>query len=574
MREGHPPVRPEQWRDRRERAGWAVLRTERFDPARDPAAERPAPGALAGRDVVVRMAVARIQADDGRWVRNVSLQLPVRFGAGFGAGDLGAYRGRLQALLDSHVNDGRRLPGSGDQLHIDVEVEHRPDHPEAIEISRSDQPVREWDQFTFPLGTREGLADDARALHELLHYAGLPDRYHDASTLFRRLERQADQRGVMAGADTFEVPDAYVRAIGAVTDSGPVLRDLPRTGAGAPGLSRDAARAALLAPDPEQVPLPRAPAAAPFAGRDRAFVEDLVRRVLHDDTRMDHGRNWAGPGRPPLDVGRYAVVRDGGEGRAQSAPWTDPYVVMARAGGDHVTLRTPLGSVRLTAAEDFAALVANDPHRPPGADIVLAVRGLPEGSLGLPQAVRSATGSRVWTPVDATLRLVTVRGHRTTERMELSGPDPRWEATTTAQDADPFAHLRAARLVTDAYTTAAPGGSVLFQRLPLTRLEAFHAVDPADPDSPALVLPVQRFDEVLVRDRPGIEVSQDRTLAIDSGGLSRHAYATQQAVDDANVRLAAAGSKVRLAADPAVSLTLRRGDGLPHPPLLRIARGS
>ncbi|MCY0960247.1 hypothetical protein [Streptomyces sp. H27-H5] len=571
VREGRPPVRPEQWLDRRERAGWAVLRTERFDPARDPAAARPAPGALAGRDVVVRMAVARIQADDGRWVRNVSLQLPVRFGAGFGAGDLGAYRGRLQALLDSHINDGRTLPGSGDQLHIDVEVEHRPDHPEAIEISRSDQPVREWDQFTFPLGTREGLADDARALHELLHYAGLPDRYHDASTLFRRLERQADRRGVMAGADTFEVPDAYVRAIAAVTDSGPVLRDLPRTGAGAPGLSRDAARAALLAPDPEQVPLPRAPAAAPFAGRDRASVEDLVRRVLHDDTRMDHGRNWAGPGRPPLDVGRYAVVRDGGEGRTQSAPWTDPYVVMARAGGDHVTLRTPLGSVRLTEAEDFAALVANDPHRPPGADIVLAVRGLPEGSLGLPQAVRSATGSRVWTPVDATLRLVTVRGHRTTERMELSGSDPRWEATTTAQAADPFAHLRAARLVTDAYTTAAPGGSVLFQRLPLTMLEAFHAVDPADPDSPALVLPVQRFDEVLVRDRPGIEVSQDRTLAIDSGGLSRHAYATQQAVDDANVRLAAAGSKVRLAADPAVSLTLRRGDGLPHPPLLRIA---
>ncbi|MER5657477.1 hypothetical protein ABT076_31165 [Streptomyces sp. NPDC002131] len=566
---GQAPVRPEQWRGRRERAAWAVLRTERYDPARRPWSDRPAPGMLAGRDVVVRTAIARVQADDGRWVRNLSLHLPVRFGAGFGADDLGAYRNRLQTLLDTHVNDGLRLPGSGDQVHIDVEVEHRPDHPEAIEISRSDQPVGDWDQFTFPLGTREGIADDARALHEMLHYAGLPDRYHDPSTLFRRLERQSDRHGVMADIDTIEVPEAYARAIEAVTDSGPVLRDLPNTGEAAPGLSHGAARDALLATDAVRTGTERPPAAAPFAGRDHTEVERLVRNVLHEDTRTDRGRNWTGAGRPRLDAARYAVVRADGVQETAELP-AHAYVVTARASERHITLETPGGTFRLSDPEDFAALLANDPHRPSHADIVLAVRGLPEGALGLPRAVHEATGRRVWTPAGGTLALRTVRTTAgTAERVTLSGADPHWETTG---EPDPFASLRANRLVTDAYTTTAPHDAVLFQRLPATGFARFHAADPAHGDSPALVLPVQQFEEVRVGAGSRIEVSEDRTLAVDdSGNLSRHAYATQRAVDDANVRLAAAGSKVRLTTEPEVTLVPRREDGSPGEPLLRIS---
>ncbi|MEW2168296.1 hypothetical protein AB0912_35685 [Streptomyces sp. NPDC007084] len=566
--DARPPVRPEQWRGRREQAAWAVLRTERYDPARDPGADRPAAGMLAGRDVVVRTAIARIQADDGRWVRNLSLHLPVRFGAGFGPADLGPYRTRLQSLLDTHVNDRLRLPGSGDQLHIDVEMEPRPDHPEAIEISRSGQPRLEWDQFTFPLGTRENIADDARALHELLHYAGLPDRYRDPSTLFRRLERQTDRHGVMADVDTIEVPEAYARAIEAVTDSGPVLRDLPNTGEGAPGLGQAAARDELLAPDADRTGTGREPAAAPFAGRDQAYVDALVDRVLHENTRIVRGRNWMGPGRARLDTERYTVARDGGERETAPMP-ANAYVVTARASEGHLTLETPGGKVRLSDPEEFAALLASDPHRPSHADIVLAVRGLPEGALGLPRAVHQATGVRVWTPVGGTL---TTRTHRTAamtaERITLSGADPRWEATG---EADPFAALRANRLVTDAYTAGAPEEAVLFQRLPGTRFTTFHPAEPARDDSPALVLPVQQFEEVRVRDGSWIEVSQDRTLAVDNGGLSRHAYATRRAVDDANVRLAAAGSKVRLTADPEVTITPRHADGSPGEPLLRIS---
>ncbi|ALV31356.1 hypothetical protein [Streptomyces sp. CdTB01] len=579
-----PPVRPEQWRARRDHAVWAVLRTERYDPARDPAADRPASGLLAGRDVVVRAAVARIQADDGRWVRNLSLHLPVRFGEGFTAADLGAYRERLQALLDTYVNDGRRLPGSGDQLHIDVELEHRPDHAEAVEISRSERPAAAWDQFTFPLGTHEGIRDDARALHEMLHYAGLPDRYHDTTTLFRRLERQSERTGLMADIDTIDVPDTYLRAIAEVTDSGPVLRDLPFTDGAkppvtAPGPTGAEARETLLAADPEPHPAGpvRPPAAAPFAGRSQAYVDDLMREVRHPQTETDHGRNWAGSGRPPLDTTNYVVVDVDGRRTPYEVPWSDAYIVMARVRGDQITLETPGattpdGKIRLTDAEDFAALLASDPRLPAGADIVLALLGRQSAVSGLPQAVSEATGRRVWAPSAGTLRIASQRiGSRKRERFELLDTDLRWAATTSAAHPDHFAHLRAEHLLTQEYTvTAGDGDAVLFHRLPATRYESFSDASRSDPDLPALTLPTQSLDVVPVGAFPDIRVSQDRTLAIDGDGLSQHAYATERAVDEANARLAAAGSKVRLTADPEVSLTFQREDGLPTPPLLRI----
>ncbi|MEU3519443.1 hypothetical protein ABZ770_29915 [Streptomyces sp. NPDC006654] len=577
-----PPLHPTQWRHRRDQAVWSVLRTERYDPARDPATDRPAPGLLAGRDVVVRAAVTRIQANDGRWVRNLSLHLPVRFGHGFGPADLAPYRDRLQSLLDTHVNNGRRLPGSGDQLHIDVDLEHRPDHPEAVEISRSERPERAWDQFTFPLGTHEGVRDDARALHELLHYSGLPDRYHDASTLFRRNEEQADRTGLMANIDTIDVPDTYLGSIAEVTDSGPVLRDLPYTEDGepavtGPGLTGAAARESLLTPDPRPTPDPhspahsttpaRPPAAAPFSGHSPADVARLVRDVLHDNTAMDGGgRNWRGAGRPRFDHTRYHVHHADADRAQHEVPWADDaYVVLARASKGHITLETPSRTVRLTEAEDFAALLANDPKRPPNSDIVLAVRGLHEAPAGLPEAVFQATGNKVWAPSGGTLELTSVRTQGTTvERIQLSGSTAHWAATTQF-GRDEFAHLRPEPLITRNYQVhAADADAVLFHRLPATRLEAVHSARSA-PGAPALRLPTQELDVVRAGDHPAIRVSRDRTLAIDTGGLSQHAYATERAVAESNAKLAAAGSKVRLDADPEVSLVLPRTDGEPGP---------
>ncbi len=257
------PIRPEQWRGRQAGAPSAVLRTERYDPAADPLAQGPGrgKGTLGGRDTVIRVSIERVQADDGRWVRNLTLNLPVAFGEGFSADQLDDYQGSLRELLDTFVNGGPDpLPKSGDQLNLDLNFVHAPDHPEAIKLSRVDRPT-DFDQFEFQLyaedpslGTEESdrrrEADSARALHELLHYAGLADRSLDLAFLFRRTRNAAvDSSGIMADPDTLPepgLPAHYLRSIEDVTDSGPAVVDHPLTAA--PVVTGSKNPADLLAP--------------------------------------------------------------------------------------------------------------------------------------------------------------------------------------------------------------------------------------------------------------------------------------------------------------------------------------
>ncbi|WP_327694988.1 hypothetical protein [Streptomyces sp. NBC_00459] len=257
------PVRPEQWRGRQAGAPSAPLRTERFDPSADPLAQGPGrgKGTLGGRDTVIRVSIERVQADDGRWVRNLTLNLPVSFGEGFSADQLDDYQGSLRELLDTLVNDGPDpLPKSGDQLNLDLNFVHAPDHPEAIRLSRVDRPT-DFDQFEFQLyaedpalgpeeNDRRRQVNATRALHELLHYAGLADRSLDPAFLFRRTRNAAvDSSGVMADPDTLPepgLPAHYLRSIEDVTDSGPAVVDHPLTAPPVTTVSKNPAD--LLAP--------------------------------------------------------------------------------------------------------------------------------------------------------------------------------------------------------------------------------------------------------------------------------------------------------------------------------------
>jgi hypothetical protein len=244
------PVGREGWWPRRARAASARLNTEIYDPAQDPLAGEELVGnvrRLGGRRTLVRVDIRRVQAFDGRWVRDLEIVLPVRPGAGFSAGELGAFEAGLSKLLDERVNIGFVLPASGDQLNLGVRLVHAPGHRQAVEISRTEEPGSS-DQLHLRLHTATAAADaavvadadaggwvwdrqdDNLVLHELLHYAGVTDRYHDAESLFRNVPGKADASGVMADLSApadGRLPADYLKAIEAVTDSGPVVYDLP-----------------------------------------------------------------------------------------------------------------------------------------------------------------------------------------------------------------------------------------------------------------------------------------------------------------------------------------------------------
>ncbi|MFJ9431505.1 hypothetical protein ACIRQY_17850 [Streptomyces sp. NPDC101490] len=231
----------------------ARIRTERFDPAADPDVTGPFPGTADRRNEDGTLAGhrTRISADVQRFVvppggdgapggtvRLVRVTLPVAVDGSWSAADVTALGERLQGLLDSRVNLGFRLPRGGDQLHMEVVLDPRPvpldgtPGEDWITVSRDAGPGNRSDQLHFRLhsdDTDPGVRgrDDAMLLHEVLHYAGLPDRYHDAETLFRHTPDRADASGVMATATLPDgtLPRRYLEAVEDVTESGPVLHD-------------------------------------------------------------------------------------------------------------------------------------------------------------------------------------------------------------------------------------------------------------------------------------------------------------------------------------------------------------
>ncbi|WP_143588602.1 lonely Cys domain-containing protein, partial [Streptomyces albovinaceus] len=229
------PVRPEQWRSGRIDAPATAVRIDPpSDAGRTPADTTP----LDGPETPVRAWVQRIQADDGRWLSNVSLHLPVRTGEGFSPAEVDALQERMRTLLDTHLNHGLQLPGSGDQFHLDVTLTAAPDHAEAVELSRTVTPegsdhlnwrLQSTDPATSPEEAAERRTrDDAAVLQQLLGYAGIPDRGPEAEALLRRLVRQSDTG---TGTPGPAVPQHFLQAVESVVTSAAVA-DHPLTARG------------------------------------------------------------------------------------------------------------------------------------------------------------------------------------------------------------------------------------------------------------------------------------------------------------------------------------------------------
>ncbi|WP_077193695.1 scabin-related ADP-ribosyltransferase [Streptomyces lydicus] len=224
---------PDTWTHRSDNAPSALLHSERFDPAGNPLDPSRFPGTLSGAQTLIRAQVRRIQADNGTWVRDHTVALPVRLDRTVTPHDLTTLNTRLQEALDAHVNTGYALPRSGDQLHVTLHLVHDDHHPEHLVLSRTPGPAPTDQRHWYLPQDSNDPAPLSKFTHEVLHYLGLPDEYLKENFLFRSdKERPAvhSDDALMVQADRFTpLPERYLTVIENTVDTNTVLRDHPLT---------------------------------------------------------------------------------------------------------------------------------------------------------------------------------------------------------------------------------------------------------------------------------------------------------------------------------------------------------
>ncbi len=226
----------------------------------------------------------------------------------------------MRTLLDTHLNHGLQLPGSGDQLHIDVTLTAAPDHAEAVELSRTARPEGSdhlnWRlHSTDPAATPEEAAerrtrDDAAVLQHLLGYAGVPGR-GAAEALLRELVRQSATGTPAPGP---AVPQHFLRAVESVVTSAAVV-DHPLTARGtrppsgiddpsqalrtaSPAARTPGLRSRRPSPSAPRPPRPRRPERRP-APPGPPRTPTRTRRSSRSPGRSPSRRTPSGPRPPP-----------------------------------------------------------------------------------------------------------------------------------------------------------------------------------------------------------------------------------------------------------------------------------
>ncbi|MYW30393.1 hypothetical protein GT040_14135, partial [Streptomyces sp. SID2119] len=327
--------------------------------------------------------------------------------------------------------------------------------------------------------------------------------------------------------------------------------------------------------------------------RQLADTGALARLLTHQDAALGEqsrlapdrgpGRDWTGTGgqTPPLDT--YAAQDGDGALTLWPAPWPKSYVVLAQSAPSAVHLHTPDGTLRIEDTADLARLIARDPHRPAGHDVVLALGH--EDIETLARQVADLTGSRVWYS-EAAPRVATDwrsgAEHLTTGPSPHAGAHP-WASLLPGQDPvaggpptdvpaeersfgpdAPVAEARRARpLTTRQYGFAdGHGDGELFRNPgePLNDWRPPQALAGTD-DPPTLLLAEQTWDTQSVHGHPALRISADRTLATLDGYDGQQVYATRQAVADATAKLTRAGLAVRLRLDEERGIVLPTPDG-------------
>lgn len=216
---------------RRDSAPPARLVSERFDPAKSISRQFEGDGLkggeLDGAITQIRYDVRRYETRNGEWVRDFTVPLDLTSNSGSVTSEARAQLARdLQKHLDATVNQGNHLPG-GDQLHVTIDVRTpqgtvddgwQADHGRGVPVDIHDSTVdgeRSTDQTHWDVrDAKTGLT------HEVVHYLGLGEGYHDDQLLFHR----DDQPGVMgpdAWADS-TLTEQNLAKIEEISDTAPI----------------------------------------------------------------------------------------------------------------------------------------------------------------------------------------------------------------------------------------------------------------------------------------------------------------------------------------------------------------
>ncbi|MFD8720126.1 hypothetical protein ACFV2H_19455 [Streptomyces sp. NPDC059629] len=340
--------------------------------------------------------------------------------------------------------------------------------------------------------------------------------------------------------------------------------------------------------------------------------------VLADGSEYAAGRDWTGSRANPPDLTKYTVTGPDGRPTEHPAPWHDPYVVTAQGTPDHLVLMAGGRAIHVTDPEEFAALVARDPLRGEGQDILLVVSQGQDH--GLAQSVAARTGTAVWS-TDSHVR-VTTDWETGAEHLDLLGGSGGWalllggegglsdlfdglglghdsaaedHTAPVSPDHAPVTHpvapghdpggpdyasklhpprdagesalsptdlvdrLRARPLTTTDYRViGTTPDTVLFEEPTGMYHAAFDYRRTSSDNVPQLTVPAQGMRQTLVDEHPPLHVSGDLSLAHRQYGYGQQVFATAKAVEAANRQLSLAGSLVRLKAD---GLALHVGDG-------------
>src|SRR5215475_11218745 len=188
----------------------------------------------------------RFQLGDGQWVRDFEIRMDLRAGAGAKGADIPAMRQRLTDAVNDHLNQKYRLP-NGDQFNVTLTFTS--DDPHAT-VTLHGKPDTNQTHFST-------AAPDGILVHEVLHYLGLPEGYHDPDALLRRQLDPAGPMGEHAARGDWTLSAGQLARIDEIAHHGP-SHDLPADFAGRhPALDLNRGHNRPLA-------APHTPAAAPW----------------------------------------------------------------------------------------------------------------------------------------------------------------------------------------------------------------------------------------------------------------------------------------------------------------------